>query len=128
MLLVLGTATYLIKMSQPKVAVATLNSKNDSGQAGTATIVTTQDAKSIVTITLFGVTAGIAQPAQIRKGTCDKLGDVVHPLNNLLNGDSETIIDASVSSLAQEMPVVVSIYKSERQMSSSASCGSIIIP
>lgn len=127
-LAVLVGAIYLVKMNQPKVAVATLNSQNNSGQAGTATIVNTPDGKALVKVTLFGVTAGVSQPSHIHKGTCDNLGDVKYPLNNVLNGNGETAIDVPVGALVREMPLAVNVHKSINQANVYTSCGNLQIP
>lgn len=124
----LGGAAYLIKVSQPRVAVATLNSQNNSGQAGTATVINLPEDKSQVIITLFGVTAGVSQPAHIHEGTCENLGAIKYPLNNLLNGNSSTVLDIDVGRLGREMPLAVNIHKSERENKTSTSCGNLQIP
>ena len=125
---VLVGAIYLIKLSQPKVAVATLNSQNNSGQAGTATIVNTPDGKSLITITLFGVTAGLAQPAHIHSGTCNNLGDVKYQLAHVFNGNSQTALQISVGALVREMPLAVNVHKSDSQANVYTSCGNLQIP
>ena len=127
-LAILGGAAYLIKVSQPRVAVATLNSQNNSGQAGTATVINLPDGNAKVTITLFGVTAGVSQPAHIHEGTCENLGDVKYPLINLLNGNSETIIYTDVAKLGRNLPLAINVHKSEKDQSVYTSCGNLQIP
>ncbi len=127
-LAILGGATYLIKVSQPRIAIATLNSQNNSGQAGTATIINLPDGKTKVTITLFGVTAGVSQPAHIHMGTCENLGDVKYSLVNLLNGNSETILDIDVAKIGRQFPLAVNVHKSEREQGVYTSCGNLMIP
>ncbi len=127
-LAVLGGAAYLIKVSQPRVAVATLNSQNKSNQAGTATITNLPNGGSRVTITLFGVTAGVLQPSHIHAGTCEDLGDVKYPLTNVLNGDAITVLNVDVATLGREMPLAINVHKSEREPQIYTSCGNLLFP
>jgi hypothetical protein len=127
-LAILGGAAYLIKVSQPRVAIATLNSQNNSGQAGTATVINLPDGKTKVTLTLFGVTAGVSQPAHIHEGTCENLGNVKYPLINLLNGESSTVLDTDVGRLGRQLPLAINVHKSEREQNVYTACGNLQIP
>lgn len=126
-LLIVLVLVLIWKFYQPTVAIATLNSLNKSNEAGTATIISI-DGKSRVLLTLFGAPAGVLQPVHIHKGTCDKLGDIKHPLTDVFNGQSETVLDVSVGKLATEMPLAINVHKSADNLGAYVSCGNVIFP
>jgi hypothetical protein len=75
-----------------------LQEQNYSGQSGTANL-TAEGGKTRVAIELSSQAAG-AQPAYILKGTCSsRVPTPAFRLNDVRNGKSTTIVDASLSSL-----------------------------
>jgi hypothetical protein len=41
----------------------------------------------------------VAQPSHIHMGTCDEIGDVVAPLENVVDGRADSVVDMSLAEL-----------------------------
>jgi hypothetical protein len=101
-----------------------LKALNNSGQDGTATFTDMGGGKTKVEISVSNGTAD-PQPAHIHKGTCANLDpNPTYPLTNVVNGKSETTIDASIESL-QASQYAVNIHKSATDVATYTSCGEI---
>ena len=103
------------KGAAPGTVTVELKAVGDSGVSGQASLMPMGD-KTMVSITLTGAPEGVAQPAHIHLGTCDKLGAPKYPLNAVENGKSETTIDAKISDLATG-DLAINVHKSEKEMS-----------
>ena len=68
--------------------------------------------------------ASVEQPAHIHAGTCTNLGGVVHPLSNVVNGASTTMVDATLASL-ETGDFAINAHKSEQELGVYVSCGNI---
>jgi LPXTG-motif cell wall-anchored protein len=65
------------------------------------------------------------QPAHIHKGTCATLDPVpAYPLNNVVNGMSETVVNVGMAQLAQGQ-YAINVHKSAAEVSTYVSCGDI---
>ncbi len=100
-----------------------LAAQNDSGQSGTATLTSAGDAQTTVTVELSNP-PGAPQPAHIHSGTCEELGEVVYPLENVEGGTSETTVDASLEEL-QDGEFAINAHESEENISNYVACGPI---
>ena len=100
-----------------------LAEQSDSGQSGTATLAATGDGQTTVTLEVSS-SPGDPQPAHIHSGTCEELGGVVYPLENVEDGTSETTVDVSVEEL-QEGEFAVNVHESEQNISTYVACGPI---
>ena len=100
-----------------------LKALNNSGESGKAKL-TTMDGKTKVVIDLMGAPEGVAQPAHIHHGTCEKLGAPAYPLEAAKNGKSETTIDAKLSDLTAG-DYAINVHKSEAEISTYVACGDI---
>ncbi len=112
--------------ASPKVGeemTVTLLEQNNSKQAGVATLQEIGD-KTRVQLRVAGATAG-AQPAHIHVGKCPKPGAVKYPLTDLVNGISETMLDVSLSSLKQALPLAINIHKSKAEVALYTACGDL---
>lgn len=96
----------------------------DSGVSGTATL-SSEDGSTTVTIDLSGTPEGGSHPAHIHSGTCDDLGDIVFPLDNVEEGTSETTVEASIDDILAEEHVV-NVHLSEDEISTYVACGEIV--
>ncbi len=105
-------------------ATVLLDSQNDSGKYGAAEL-TESDGKVMVTVDLVGAPEDVAQPSHIHMGSCAELGDVVYPLTSLTNGQSETILDVSLTKLTAELPLAVNVHKSGDEVGVYVACGDI---
>lgn len=107
------------------VVTVQLAPQSDSGQAGTATLMPEGD-KTKVIILLSNSPAGIAQPAHIHLGTCDKLDKApTWHLEPVKDGRSLTVIPVPLDAILQEK-TAVNIHKSAAEPQIYVSCGNII--
>lgn len=94
-----------------------------SGQSGSADI-TSDGEQTIVTIEIEPGEEGVAQPAHIHDGTCNDLGDVAFPLDDVVDGASESTVDISVSDLIAG-EYAVNVHLSEDEIDVYVSCGTL---
>ena len=104
-----------------------LAAQNNSGQTGTATL-TPEGNKTKVVILLTPASSGVAQPAHIHLGTCDKLDQAPKwKLEAVKDGRSTTVVPASLDTLLKEKSAI-NIHKSAQEIQEYVSCGNIIAP
>jgi len=104
-------------------AATKLESQNDSGESGTATLTRAGDNQTRVILEVEGAPSG-PQPVHIHRGTCAKLDPrPAYPLAPLVNGKSETTVKTSLDSL-QKGGYAISGHQSSRD-SSNVFCGDI---
>lgn len=102
----------------------TLSEQNGSGMSGTATL-TEQGGKTTVTLNLTGDTSSVEHPAHIHMGTCATLDPKPkYPLSNVVNGQSETTVDATIADLLAS-PHAINLHKSKDEISVYIACGDI---
>lgn len=101
-----------------------LNSQNNSGQSGRAVLMD-QNGMVQLAINLTGEQDGASQPAHIHLGTCENLGDVLYPLNNVVNGQSVTTLSVTMEQLKSMMPLAVNVHKSVDEMDNYVACGDV---
>ena len=106
-------------------AAAKLAPQNNSGESGTATLTKAGDSQTKVVLEVKGAPSGGPQPVHIHKGTCDKLDPKpTYPLSPLVNGKSETTVNASLDSL-EKGGYVINGHKSPQEVSTYVFCGTI---
>lgn len=110
--------------ASPQPTVIVLSEQNNSGMSGTATF-TEANGSTIVKINLAGAPVTGAQPAHIHTGTCANIGGVVYPITSLVNGTSETTINASLDAIMAELPLALNVHKSQAEMSVYMACGDL---
>jgi hypothetical protein len=102
-----------------------LEAMNNSGQTGTATLMPEGD-KTKVVILLTNAPAGVAQPAHIHLGTCDKLDKAPKwKLEAVKDGQSTTVVPVSLDTILKEKSAI-NIHKSAAEIQVYVSCGNII--
>lgn len=123
-----STTNQIQTTTQPTNAVSsmtvTLDTQNQSGESGTATL-TEENGKTTVKLTINGTPSGIEQPAHIHAGSCAKLGDIVYPLTNVINGESTTILDVGLSTIKSSLPLAVNVHKSNPEIAKYVACGDL---
>lgn len=94
-------------------------------QTGTATL-TAVGAQTRVVLSILPSPdpTDVAQPAHIHLGNCTVLGAVAHPLTNVVNGASSTIVNVSLASLTMG-GFAINVHKSPTQLGVWVSCGNI---
>ena len=121
-LLLLGVASLAIAADS---ATAKLSPQNNSGESGTATLTKAGDKQTKVVLDVKGGPSGASQPVHIHKGTCDKLDPKpAYPLSPLVNGKSETTVNASLDSL-EKGGYAINGHKSAQEVSTYVVCGNL---
>jgi hypothetical protein len=100
-----------------------LAAQADSGQSGTATLTPAGDETTRVVVELSNPPQA-PQPSHIHSGTCDEIGEVVAPLNSLVDGRAETTVPSSLDEL-QRGGLIVHAHKSEEESDVSVACAPI---
>ena len=102
-----------------------LEAQNNSGQSGSATLFPEGD-KTRVVIELLNAPPGVAQPAHIHLGSCDKLDKAPKwPLEEVKNGRSVTVVAASIDTILKGTSAI-NIHKSAADIQTYVSCGNIV--
>ena len=101
-----------------------LEEQNNSNQTGQVSI-TLLDAQTRVRVFLENFPQNEPQPVHIHSGSCNDLGEVRYPLNNVHNGSSETILDIPFEELVSQKPLAINVHKSEAELQTYVSCVSL---
>jgi hypothetical protein len=105
--------------------VVTMNEQNGAGQNGTAMLVGMDDGTTMVTLDITSNGTTDPQPAHIHAGTCANLDPKpAYPLNNVVDGKSETIVPVDVHELT-EGTFAINVHKSATEAAVYTSCGDI---
>jgi hypothetical protein len=96
---------------------------DDSGQSGSADITSDGD-QVIVSIEIDPGPDGEPQPVHIHEGSCQELGDVAYPLEDVVDGVSESTADVSMSELLPG-EYAINVHLSEDQMDVHVACGTL---
>lgn len=124
-ILMLGGLFSSTALALDDAVTVRLEAQNNSGQTGTATLLPQGDTTKIV-IELSNSPAGVAQPAHIHAGSCDKLDKAPKwPLEAVKNGRSVTIVPVSIQTLLKDK-AAINIHKSATEIQVYVSCGNII--
>ena len=107
------------------VLTVKLVAQNNSGQSGSATLFP-EGEKTRVVIELLNTPPGVAQPAHIHAGHCDKLDKAPKwPLEALKGGRSVTLVPASLNAILRDK-TAINIHKSAAEVQVYVACGDII--
>lgn len=101
-----------------------VSSLNKDNQFGTATL-RESGAKVVVSVYLQNSLDKGQQPAHLHLGSCKKLGEIKYPLNSLVNGKSETVLNTSYDSLLSQKPLALNVHKSSSQMKVNVACADL---
>ena len=117
--------TVLACQSTNAQVVVPLNLQAASGQSGTA-IMTAEGNRTRVVLEVTPIRLeDELQPVHIHFGTCGaNLGSVHYPLEDVLQGRSETLVEALITSL-QDGNHAINLHKSLDEISVYTACGSI---
>ena len=125
MILMLGGLHAGAALALDDVVTVTLQAQNASGQAGSATLTPDGD-KTKVVILLSNPPAGVAQPAHIHLGHCDKLDPAPKwKLEAVKDGQSTTVVPASLDSILKES-AAINVHKSAAEVQVYVSCGNLV--
>ena len=99
--------------------------QNNSGINGTATLTEMANGQTQVVVNVTGFQAGVPSPIHIHEGTCATLNPAVKfPLTNLVNGQSTTMVNASLTAILGQ-PHAINAHKSAQEASVYVACGNI---
>ena len=111
--------------SSTGTVVVQIDEMSGSGQTGTATLTSTIDNKTQVTIELNGEPPSAQEPAHIHTGKCKKLNPKpLYLLTNVVGGTSTTTVNASLSSL-ETGRLSVNVHESTQNFGTYVACGTI---
>lgn len=101
---------------------------NSGVETGTASL-TAEDGSTRVVVEARpdaeeGDTESPPHPVHVHAGSCDDLGEVVHPLTDLTGGLSQTVVDAPLSELL-DGDFAINLHKSADEIDVYIACGDI---
>ena len=85
------------------------------------------DDQVLVDLNMTNFPQGVPQPAHIHAGACPDVGDIIFPLNNVVNGKSRTILDTSLEYLRSLEPLAINVHKSVPESEIYVSCGDLVL-
>lgn len=115
------TTTPIILIKPITISLA---EQSDSGQTGTVLFQDYGANKTRITITMTGKISKEEQPAHIHLGSCPNPGDIFAPLNNVVNGKSDTIVGYHITSLFVS-PMAINVHKSMTEANIYMACGNL---
>lgn len=110
--------------TQSPIVEVNLKEQNESSQSGVAKL-SEKDGKVNVGLSLSGGEFTAAQPSHIHLGSCSELGDVLYPLNDVVDGKSETTINATFEKLSSQKPLAVNVHTSAKEVTVYTACGDL---
>lgn len=99
-----------------------LSPTEGEGQIGTATFST--DGTNTTVEVSISPPANEAQPIHIHAGVCTDVGTVLHALQNVVKGNSTTIIDLSLEEIIND-GALVNVHASYADASTYTACGQL---
>jgi hypothetical protein len=121
-LLLLGVTSFALAADS---ATVKLQPQNNSGESGTATLTKAGENQTKVVLDVKVEPTGASQPVHIHKGPCAKLDPKpAYPLSPLVNGKSETMVNASLDGL-EKGGYAINGHKSAQEVSTYVFCGDI---
>jgi plastocyanin len=67
-----------------------------------------------------------AHPAHIHVGACGTNGPVQYPLNPVIDGKSETVLEFSLDEVLAKLPLYVNVHESASALETIVGCGNIV--
>lgn len=100
-----------------------LDDVDDSGVTGGASV-RGVDGQVEVTVFISEGDEGGEHPVHVHEGTCEELGDVAYPLENITDGESVTTLDLELSELMTG-DYAINAHQSEDEMDVNIMCGNV---
>jgi hypothetical protein len=101
-----------------------LDEVDGSGVEGTARLVAADGQTEVEVLITAGLGEDAVHPVHIHEGTCDDLGDVAYPLEDIVDGVSESEVDVELSEL-MDGDHAINVHLSEDEMDVNVACGDI---
>ena len=94
-----------------------------SGQNGMATI--KQEGEKTRVVINLEQSGNASEPAHIHYGVCPKPGAIKYALNDLVKGDSETLLNVPIEEIVASGSMAINVHKSVDDYATYVSCGDI---
>ncbi|MEX2007403.1 MAG: hypothetical protein WD992_01405 [Candidatus Levyibacteriota bacterium] len=122
----IAPTTQVVTENIPEVKLQTLvlGEQNNSGQVGVA-VIREEDGKVKVNLRIVGQPDAVMEPAHIHTGSCPTPGAIVYPLTNVVDGESETILETTWDALQAQKPLAINVHESETILQNYVSCGDL---
>jgi hypothetical protein len=136
-LLIIVTGTFIKKSHiQPKTIASTgipnaktvplqPVTKGGVGQNGMAVLTETKGKVNVAISLTGGKKLNNPQPVNIHFGACDAHGARAYTLHDIVNGNSVTIINATLAKLHNQYPLYIDTHKSDTQRTIDTMCGNL---
>lgn len=103
-----------------------LSEQNNSGVSGSAVLIE-ENGQVTVTLNITGAPSSTPQPAHIHTGACPDVGDVKYPLTNVVDEQSQTVLNVTLIQLKAEQPLAINVHKSAAQITAYTACGDLTL-
>jgi hypothetical protein len=120
---ILAIAAFAPVAAQDSLTLA-LDEVDESGISGTVRIAAENGESTVSILITAGLEDGAVHPVHIHDGTCDDLGGVAYPLDDIVDGSSETTIEVSLSELL-EGEYAINAHLSADEMAVNIACANI---
>lgn len=107
----------------PETTIFSLREQENSGERGTAYLIPQADGTTKVSVELTAAAQILERKAHLHTGTCEQLGDIVYSLNELIDGKSDTIVNARAAQLTGEPRLVLAAHKGKAM--TKIACGAV---
>lgn len=118
------TATRISNEAPPVAITLILNPNSPAGQTPSTATFTTRSSKTEIVLNIQPSTPGIAQPAGLLEGGCDRPGITRYALTTIADGKSVTTIDLPITTMLSGA-MILDIKKSTRESNASALCAPV---
>ncbi|MCR4324312.1 MAG: hypothetical protein NUV69_01345 [Candidatus Curtissbacteria bacterium] len=65
------------------------------------------------------------QPAHIHSGSCPTPGAIVYSLANVVDGESNTVLNTTMEKLKSQKPLAINVHKSQQEVNTYVACGNL---
>ncbi len=120
----LAVAAIAPVAGQEEAITLDLEEVDGSGIEGNVRLAAMDGQTEVEVLITAGLEDDAVHPVHIHAGTCDDLGDVVYPLEDIVGGVSETEIDAELTDL-MDGDHAVNVHLSEEEMDVNVACADI---
>lgn len=116
-------------MEEAKTEVASVNfvnlgEQNESGIVGLA-LLREDEGKVKVNLRVVGASDVSTLPAHIHMGNCPTPGDILYSLTNVVDGESETVLDTTAENIKKQYPLAINVHKSPTELQDYVACGNV---
>lgn len=105
------------------IRIAPANPLNDSDQKGKV-YWRDDNGKVTVTVSISPGKSNDPQPAFLQSGDCNTPGETKYNLNSVIDGNSQTVLEVSLSEFESQLPLTMTIHTSQTD-DALASCAQI---